>query len=322
MDVEVIVKIGQYTGAGVCMGLGAIGAAMGEGLTGGWANRSISRRSEMAPSFTRNMLVAQAVAETSAIFALMVTVLLIFVDLSGNGICAWAAALGAGLSMGFGAFGSGIGAGYSGSEAIWGTSRQPAIGGQMTTTMLVGQAVCQTPAIFALVIAFLLMFKDYSGIPAWPYSAALLGAGLSMGLGAIGSGWGGGETGGAACKSFARHPRTSADMMTLMLVGQAVGQTPAIFALLVSFMLIFGDYTGSITLSGIVAPLAAGICMGLGALGPGYGNGLTSARACEALTMQPDKSGLIMRTMLVGQAVAQSTSIYALVIAFVLMFVV
>ncbi len=323
MDVASYARAGQYLGAGLAMGFGAIGAALGEGMTGGFTNRAISRRISMTPALTRTMLVAQAVAETSAIFALMVAILLLFTDMAEQGPCAWAAAIGAGLSIGLGSFGSGIGSGYPGAEATWGVSRQPAVAPQMTTNMLVSQAVCQTPAIFALVISFLLMFMDYSKDPMWPYSAALLGAGLSMGIGAIGSGWGGGETGGAACKAFARHPRTKTSMMTLMLVGQAVGQTPSIFSLMVAFILIFSNYSGQqLTLHSTMAPLAAGICMGFGALGPGYGNGLTSTKACEALGMRPQNSGLIMRTMLVAQAVAQSTAIYALVIAFVLIFVV
>lgn len=401
MDITFTVKAGQFLGAGLAMGFGAIGAALGEGYVGGTANRSIGRRPGMSGAYTRNMLVAQAVAETSAIFALMVAVLLLFTDMSSRGACAWASAIGAGLAMGLGSFGSGIGSGFPGAEAVWGSARQPETP-QMTTTMLVGQAVCQTPAIFALVISFLLIFRDTTGLPVWPYSAALLGAGLSMGFGAMGSGWGGGQAGGAACRGYARQPRLRGSLLTLMLVGQAVSQTPAIFALLVSLMLVsiaptegtllvsmallgaglsmglgsigsgmgngvnaeaacdavstestlarpmmtfmlvgqavgqtpvifslmvslmllFGNFAGPVTLPAAIALVSAGISMGFGAIGPGYGNGLTGASACGALALQPDKQGLMMRTMLIGQAVAQSTAIYALVIAFVLMFVV
>ncbi len=404
IDSVEFVKAGQVFGAGIAMGLGAIGAALGEGMAGGYANVSIGRRPGNSSGFTRNMLVAQAVAETSAIFALMVSVLLLFTDMSGRGACAWASAVGAGLCMGLGSFGSGIGAGYPGSEAIWGVSRQPETSSQMTTTMLVGQAVCQTPAIFAMVIAFMLIFTDTTGLAVWPYSACLLGAGISMGFGAIGSGWGGGATGGAACRGYARQPNSRGSLMTLMLVGQAVAQTPAIFALLVAIMLInigpetgnlmvtmamlgagismglgaigsglgngvnaeaacdavsaepvlsrpmmtfmlvgqavgqtpvifallvsfilifkFMTFTAAFTLASAVGLLSAGIAMGFGAIGPGYGNGLTGASACRALANHPEEQGLFMRTMLVAQAVSQSTAIYALVVAFCLIFVV
>jgi len=68
--------------------------------------------------------------------------------------------------------------------------------------------------------------------------------------------------------------------------------------------------------------LGAGIAMGFGAIGPGVGEGITAAKACEAIGHNPREAGLITRTMLVGQAVAESTGIYSLVIALLLLFVV
>jgi F-type H+-transporting ATPase subunit c len=52
------------------------------------------------------------------------------------------------------------------------------------------------------------------------------------------------------------------------------------------------------------------------------GEGITAAKACEAIGHNPREAGLITRTMLVGQAVAESTGIYSLVIALLLLFVV
>ncbi len=68
------------------------------------------------------------------------------------------------------------------------------------------------------------------------------------------------------------------------------------------------------------ALLGAGICMGIGALGPGVGEGFVAGKACEGIARSPENSGLIMRTMLVGQAVSESTGIYSLVVALLLMF--
>ena len=50
--------------------------------------------------------------------------------------------------------------------------------------------------------------------------------------------------------------------------------------------------------------LGAGLAMGLGAIGPGIGEGMTAAKACEAIGQNPNEAGLLTRTMLVGQAVA------------------
>ncbi len=68
--------------------------------------------------------------------------------------------------------------------------------------------------------------------------------------------------------------------------------------------------------------LGAGLAMGLGAIGPGVGEGMAAAKACEAIGRNPKEAGLLTRTMLVGQAVSESTGIYSLVIALLLLFVV
>ncbi len=68
--------------------------------------------------------------------------------------------------------------------------------------------------------------------------------------------------------------------------------------------------------------VGAGIAMGLGAIGPGVGEGFVAGKACEAIGKNPQEAGLLTRTMLVGQAVSESTGIYSLVVALLLIFVV
>lgn len=70
------------------------------------------------------------------------------------------------------------------------------------------------------------------------------------------------------------------------------------------------------------ALMSAGICMGLGAIGPAVGEGFAAGKACEGVAREPQNAGLITRTMLIGQAVSESTGIYSLVVALLLMFVV
>ena len=77
------------------------------------------------------------------------------------------------------------------------------------------------------------------------------------------------------------------------------------------------DITGA-DLVKAAALLGAGIAMGFGAIGPGVGEGYAAGRACEGVARSPENAGLLTRTMLVGQAVSESTGIYSLVIALVL----
>lgn len=66
--------------------------------------------------------------------------------------------------------------------------------------------------------------------------------------------------------------------------------------------------------------LGAGIAMVAG-IGPGIGEGNAVAKACEAIGRQPECKGEVTTTMIMGCAIAETTGLYALVIAILLIFV-
>ena len=66
--------------------------------------------------------------------------------------------------------------------------------------------------------------------------------------------------------------------------------------------------------------LGAGLAM-IAGIGPGIGEGNAVAKACEAIGRQPESKGAVTTTMLMGCAVAETTGLYALVIAILLIFV-
>ncbi len=67
------------------------------------------------------------------------------------------------------------------------------------------------------------------------------------------------------------------------------------------------------------ASMGAGLAM-IAGIGAGIGQGYAAGKAAEAVGRQPEAKGDVMSTMLVGAAVAETTGIYALVIAFLLLF--
>lgn len=66
--------------------------------------------------------------------------------------------------------------------------------------------------------------------------------------------------------------------------------------------------------------LGAGAAM-IAGIGPGIGEGNAVAKACEAIGRQPECKGEVTTTMLMGCAIAETTGLYALVIAILLIFV-
>lgn len=68
--------------------------------------------------------------------------------------------------------------------------------------------------------------------------------------------------------------------------------------------------------------IAAGICMGLGAIGPGVGEGIVAAKAMEGMARNPEMADTLFTRMIVAMAVCESTGIYSLVISLIILFVV
>jgi F-type H+-transporting ATPase subunit c len=66
--------------------------------------------------------------------------------------------------------------------------------------------------------------------------------------------------------------------------------------------------------------LASAIGIGIAALGTGIGMGLGIGRAVEGIARNPEASGKIMTTMIVGLALIESLAIYTLVVVLILLY--
>ena len=64
--------------------------------------------------------------------------------------------------------------------------------------------------------------------------------------------------------------------------------------------------------------LAAALAIALSTIGPAFGQGLTAAKAMEAIARQPEAAGTIRTNMIVALAMMEALTIYGLVIAFML----
>lgn len=66
--------------------------------------------------------------------------------------------------------------------------------------------------------------------------------------------------------------------------------------------------------------LAAALAIGIGAIGPGIGQGLIGSKALEAIGRNPEAASKITPLMFIGLAIVESLAIYALVISFIILF--
>ena len=92
---------------------------------------------------------------------------------------------------------------------------------------------------------------------------------------------------------------------------------------LAAFTPIMGDigmgsgHEGAVAFILAISAIGAGIAM-LAGLGVGLGQGLATARAVEAVGRQPEATGQIRSTLIIGCVVTESAAIYGLTIALIL----
>ena len=66
--------------------------------------------------------------------------------------------------------------------------------------------------------------------------------------------------------------------------------------------------------------IGAGLAL-IAGIGPGIGQGIAAGHGAAAVGRNPGAKGDIMSTMLLGQAVAETTGLYGFAVAIILMFV-
>lgn len=66
--------------------------------------------------------------------------------------------------------------------------------------------------------------------------------------------------------------------------------------------------------------IGAGLCMGIGAIGPAIGEGNAVSHALEGMARQPETASTLRTNMILGCAITESTGIYSLVVALLILF--
>ena len=67
--------------------------------------------------------------------------------------------------------------------------------------------------------------------------------------------------------------------------------------------------------------IGAGLCMGIGAIGPALGEGNAVGKALDGMARQPEMANTLRTNMILGCAITESTGIYSRVVALVLLFI-
>ena len=148
-----------------------------------------------------------------------------------------------------------------------------------------------------------------------------IAAGLAM-IAGIGPGIGQGFAAGKGAEGAGANPENLRQTTFVMLLGAAIAETSGIFSLVIAMILLFSNPLINAQGAGLIlvaSTLGAGLAM-IAGIGPGIGQGYAAGKSVEAISRRPKLQSPITRAMLLGQAVGQTTGIYALIVALILLF--
>lgn len=158
--------------AALCIGVGVIFPALGQARAVSQAIEAIARQPDEAPTITRNLFVGLAMIESQALYVLIIALILLFANpLSGflaqavakGQLAVWflaASAAAAALAVTIGTMFSALGQGRVTGSALESIAEQPAVKNQVSTTLFVSLAFLESLALYALIIALILLFAN------------------------------------------------------------------------------------------------------------------------------------------------------------------
>jgi F0F1-type ATP synthase membrane subunit c/vacuolar-type H+-ATPase subunit K len=312
----------HYSTIALAVGATALGVGIGQGLTGATALQAINQQPQSNAEISRAAMLGMAFLETAAVIGLFVAVILIlsskpkpitlYSDLASIGII---------MSICVTGFVLGIACAKPACAALLSIARQPFESKRILTFMILAQALIQTPVIAALVVAIFIRNQAIIANNIGD-SLRLIASGLSIGLGSIGPAIGLAEFTKTACGVLGTHPKSYRKMLSFTLISQALIETPIIFAFVISISLLF---VATIPQEGAlikgIAYIAAGLCAGLGTLGTGIGSGKTAAAACVSIAHDVRYFDSLSRISLLAQGLIETCTIYAMIIAFILVLI-
>lgn len=144
-------------------------------------------------------------------------------------------------------------------------------------------------------------------------SAMSLGAGLAVGLAGAGVAMGQGRLAGTSIEMMGKSPAMANTLMVYTILGVALVESAVIYGLVIAFQIMAVSWASELNVIG------AGLAIWLAGFGAGYGEGHIISSALIAMNRNPEMKDKILQFMVLFIALAETSAIYGLVIAFKLL---
>lgn len=200
---------------------------------------AIARQPFFAQKITRLMLITQSLLQGPIIFSFIVALIIKYQAVDAQTLTDSLRLIASGLCIGLGSIGPSIGLAIFAQSACRGLGVNPQAYNKILSFTLISQTIIETPIIFSFVISMALLVMTSTAASSPLQGIAFLAASLCTGLGMIGTGIASGKTAAAACKQITYNLATYSLLSRVSLFAQGLIETCAIYAVLISFLLIF-----------------------------------------------------------------------------------
>lgn len=308
----------HYGSIAFIVALTSLGVGIGGGKASMQAVCAINIAPLSYPSIFRALIISLALIETSAILGIVMALFLILGPTNAIQadqqlyvtIAEWGIAFALGIS---GAL-VGILSSLPAQQAFFALARQPFFATKILNALLITQSIVQTPVIFSFLIALFIKAQLISAT-SLANSIRLLASGICIGFGTIGPTFGLARFARVCQESIAYNKNAYKLIMPFTFISQAIIETPIIFAVLISIVLLLIPIKPPHEFVGAISCVAAALCAALGTFGPGISSGTIAGSACREIAKQPEQHSVLSRTSILGQGIIDAAAMYALLIA-------
>jgi len=307
----------HYLSVALPIALGVIGGGIGLGIAVTGSQKAFDRQPMGRDTNFRAMIIGLALIESGTVIALVISLLMLFSAPKEISLGIALAELGAALAVGFACATSSIASSFAVKSSAESITRQPSMGQKILTLMLVCQSLIEAIVVFAFIIALLIRANIHEALSITE-GVKLFAAGLVIALGSIGPSIGQAIFTNTACKSAGLNKHAYSKIFPFTFFSATMIETAMIFCLLFALIILYTPiHVIDPTVQTIKFVIAA-FTIGLGSIGTAVGLGYVTAKSSEQITNNPENYTVILRSTLLAIAFIESSVIYALIIALLL----
>lgn len=225
-----------------------------------------------------------------------------------------------GLTIATTSIGAGIGEGMAGVAAINAIDRQPHAYSDILRLSIITTALIETTAVIGLFVAMMLLLGTPQE-PALYTFLAEIGIGFALCFSGLVVGIVSGFPAQEAIFAVARQPLMASKILGFTIIMQALVQTPVIVSFVVALLIKNFALTAD-TFPEALRIIAAGLCIGIGGIGPSIGLARFAEQASRALGLCREAYDRIISFSLVSQTLIETPLIFALIVSLMIFFVI